>query len=72
VQCGEIIKQFDPGLTKELANRPSTLAPYGHRPAGGKRLKLLELLERSGLRFRLGEREKYQIGLDLLAERNEV
>ena len=72
MECGEIIEQFDLGITKAISNGAGTLATHGHRPAGGELLKFLELLERRGLRLYLSEGEKHEIGLDLLAEGHEV
>jgi hypothetical protein len=72
VECGEIIEQFDLGITKAISNSAGTLATHGHRPASGQQLKLLELLERRGLGLYLSEGEKYEIGLDRLAEGREI
>ena len=72
VECGEIIEQFDLGITKAISNGAGTLATDSNRPAGGKLLKVLELLERRGFGLYLSEREQYEIGRDRLAEDHEV
>jgi len=72
MECGEIVQQIDLGITKALSNGAGTLATDSNRPAGSQQLKVLELLERSGLWLYFSEREKYEIGLDRLAEGHEV
>lgn len=49
MECGEIIEQFDLGITKAISNGEGALTTHGNRPPGGKFLKFLELLEHSGL-----------------------
>lgn len=57
MECGKLVQQFDLCFTKAIFNGEGTLATHGNRPASGKFLKLLELLERSGLCLYLRERE---------------